>query len=70
TQALLLLLRTWSQALEAAAPARPEVLSPWTETLTAWGWADPQPRFDAFDQWLDDLEAYLEAWAQERGVSL
>ena len=69
-QALLLLLWTWSQALEAAAPARPEVLSPWTETLTAWGWADLQPRLDAFDQWLDDLEAYLEEWAQARGVSL
>ncbi len=70
TQALLLLLRTWSQALEAAAPARPEVLSPWTETLTAWGWADAQPRLDALDQWLDSLEAFLEAWAQARGVSL
>ncbi len=69
TQALLLLLATWSWALRAAgADAAPR--AEWEATLQAWGWEDADARLTALDQWLDALEAYLEQWMQAQGVRL
>ncbi|GEM_PF-2282206 len=68
-QALLLLLHTWSRALQAA-PAQDARQEAWRETLTRWNWHEPEAHFAALDQWLDSLETFLEAWMQAHGVDL